>query len=280
MGRACLVAAVVALATGVVVAQPAGSTDKQKQQAGELVRKAIAKSQAGDHATAIDLYLQAYAIVPLPILLSNVGSEYQQQGKPVEALRYFCKYIDADPTGTNVAYATAQAKSLQIEQGNQVDDKDVCNPPKPASPKPADHGEHGEHAEPAGAPPTSHEAAVTGGVDHPGNTLEYTGLGIGAAGVIALGVGTYFGVQAKKISDDISNHPINQMWRTDIRSYEAQGQSDQNKMIGFVIAGGALVASGAIMLYMGHSKNASAEHVAVMPVASPTTIGLAVGGGF
>ena len=57
---------------------------------------AIAKSQANEHQGAIDLYLQAYAIVPLPVLLSNIGAEYQLITKPVEALKYFCKYLEAD----------------------------------------------------------------------------------------------------------------------------------------------------------------------------------------
>src|SRR5258706_5711756 len=87
-------------------------TEKDKQIAGELVKKAIARSQAGDHATAIDIYLQAYTIVPNSILLSNIGTEFQQSGKPAQALRYFCMYLDKDPSGTNAPYATLQAKAL------------------------------------------------------------------------------------------------------------------------------------------------------------------------
>src|SRR5262245_53881135 len=82
-------------------------TAQQKQQASELVKKAISKSQAGDHDSAVELYLQAYTIIPQPLLLSNIGSEYQQMQKPVEALKYFCKYLEADgPQGQNAGYAT------------------------------------------------------------------------------------------------------------------------------------------------------------------------------
>ena len=59
------------------LAQPQPPTE-EKQQASELVKQAIAKSQAGDHEAAIDLYLKAYTIIPQPLLLSNIGSEYQQ----------------------------------------------------------------------------------------------------------------------------------------------------------------------------------------------------------
>jgi tetratricopeptide (TPR) repeat protein len=109
-----------------------GASDKDKQVASELVKKAIARSQAGDHSAAIDIYLQAYTIVPNSLLLSNIGSEYQQSGKQKEALRYFCMYLEKEPNGTNAVYATTQARSLQALLGNKhVEDDDVCAPAKP-----------------------------------------------------------------------------------------------------------------------------------------------------
>src|SRR6187551_2358328 len=106
MGSIRAIALVLLLVPALAAAQPP-PTPAQKQAASERVKKAIAKSQAGDHETAVDLYLEAYTIIPQPLLLSNVGSEYQQMKKPVEALKYFCKYLEADPTGNNVTYATA-----------------------------------------------------------------------------------------------------------------------------------------------------------------------------
>src|SRR5438046_1340993 len=62
MGKSRLAAALLVASAGMAAAQPAPPSDKQKQQAGELVKKAIARSQAGDHETAIELYLQSYAM--------------------------------------------------------------------------------------------------------------------------------------------------------------------------------------------------------------------------
>src|SRR5689334_8579484 len=122
MGSLRALALVVTLAPGLALAQ----SPADKQKAGDLVKRAIAKSQSGDHETAVDLYQQAYKLVPMPVLLSNVGSEYQQMKKLVEARTYFCKYLDAEPNGSNVAYATAQAKTLYLElsDASSVDDKD------------------------------------------------------------------------------------------------------------------------------------------------------------
>lgn len=269
-------------------AQPAPSP-AQKQQAGSLVKQAIAKSQAGDHATAIELYLQAYALIPQPLLLSNIGSEYQQENKSVEALKYFCKYLEADPTGSNVSYATAQAKTLQIQLGNKVDDKDVCKPKTaPPPPPPPDTGGAGSATTATGS---GSDTQVTGTGDlakppppspeHHGKGLEYAGLGIGAAGAIGLGVGVYFGIQAKSASDTITNHKIGDPWPANIKQIEKDGQSDEDKQVTFMIAGGAALAAGAVIYFIGHARASSSdEHASLAPVVTPDSVGLAFGGSY
>jgi len=258
------------LVSGTVAAQPPAPTDTQKQQAGDLTKKAIAKSQAGDHQAAIDLYLQAYAIVPLAVLLSNVGAEYQKLAKPVEALKYFCMYLEKDPTGNSATYATAQAKTLQLELGNEgVTDDDVCKPKPEPAPAP----------EPVPEPVAPTTAPVTSSSDR-GGGLRIAGLAIGGAGLAAVGVGVYFGLQAKDISDQISNHPMNEEWPGDIRDLEARGQAHEDKQIAFLIAGGALAVTGTVLYFVGRSRKGSEQAVAVTPTLTPGGMGLAVGGGF
>ena len=279
MGKLHALALVVAVA-GTAAAQPQPSP-ATKQQASALVKQAIAKSQAGDHATAIELYLQAYALIPQPLLLSNIGSEYQQEsGKQVEALKYFCKYLEADPTGSNASYATAQAKWLQQQLGHKVDDKDVCHPVMEATPPPPPPPDN-----------TGSAAAVTGTTDlgsaappaheSGGHGMEYAGLGIAGAGAVGLGVGIYFGVQAKNISDSITNHKITDPWPANIKQMEADGKSDQTKQIAFTIGGGAVLAAGAIVYFIGRSHaSSSGEHVSVAPVVTPNSVGFALGGSY
>ncbi|MBL9020240.1 MAG: hypothetical protein JNL83_39005 [Myxococcales bacterium] len=88
-----LAAALLVGPSGLAIAQPQ-PTPQQKQLVQDLVKQAIAKSQAGDHAGAIETYQKAYATSPLPTLLSNIGSEYQLASKPVEALKYFFMYLE------------------------------------------------------------------------------------------------------------------------------------------------------------------------------------------
>jgi len=280
MGRFRALALVVL--AGTAAADPAPSP-AQKQQASSLVKQAIAKSQSGDHSTAIELYLQAYALIPQPLLLSNIGSEYQAlPGKQVEALKYFCRYLEADPTGSNASYATAQAKWLQQQLGTKVDDKDVCHPAKePPPPPPPDHepdsAGSGAGSQVTGTtdiqpPPPKHEGG--------GHGLEYAGIGIALAGAAVTGVGVYYGIQARNISDQISNHKISDPWPANIKQLEADGQSDEDKQVAFMIGGGAALAAGLVLYFVGRSHASSGEHVSVAPVVTPGSFGLALGGSY
>lgn len=242
-------------------------SEKDKQFAGDLVKQAIAKSQAKQHNEAIDLYLKAYTVVPLPTLLSNVGTEYQQINKPVEALKYFCLYLEKDPTGPLATYATSQAKVLQIQLGNpDVDDTTVCKPAEPPPPDPQ---------------PEPEPAPVTPEPGDPGSGMKTAGLVTVGLGVISLGVGFYFGAQAKSISDEISGHTDpNDPWRDDIRDYQDKGQRYENIQIATLIAGGALVVAGGFMYLRGRSKSSSTERVTVAPSATPSSVGFVLGGSF
>lgn len=262
---------VTALVTAPAVAQPPPApTPQQKQAAGDLTKQAIAKSQDGDHERAIELYLKAFEIVPLPVLLSNVGAEYQKLKKPVEALKYFCMYLEKDPTGASATFARAQAKLIQLEQGNKdVTDATACDPPKPPEPDP----------QPVVEQPQPQPTATSSSSDR-GKGLRIGGLAVGGAGLVSMGLGIYFGLKAKDISDQISNHDMNMMWPDNIQDLEDEGQAHENKQIVLMIAGGALVATGVALYFIGRSRKGDEGAVSVVPTATPESAGLAITGGF
>jgi len=279
MGTSRVVAAVLAssLLVGTVMAQPKPPTPAEKQQAGDLVKQAIAKSQDKDHLAAIDLYLKAYAVVPLPTLLSNIGTEYQQAAKPVEALKYFCLYLEKDPAGALVTYATSQARVLQIQIGNTVaSDADVCKVPAAGSGSGSGEGSGsggGSGSDEIQPPPPPPPA-------DPGKNMKLTGMIGGGVGLVTLGLGFYFGAQAKKINDDIEDQGMNEMWRNDIRAYMDKGQRYEYMQIGFLVGGGLLVVGGTVVYMLGRNKTTAAEQMTVTPSVTPGGGGVTLSGRF
>jgi tetratricopeptide (TPR) repeat protein len=264
-----------ALLASPVLAQP--PTPAEKQQAQDLVKQAIAKSQANEHSRAIELYLEAYEIVPLPTLLSNVGTEYQADNKPVEALKYFCMYLDKDPNGPLQTYARGQARQIQDDLGHEA--LALCaTPPAPTAPRPTEQTAATETRR------DSEELGVTKPARRrgdPGTGLKVTGLVAVGLGVAALGGGLYFGNRARTISDDISMWPMNTPWPDDIADYEAEGaRAEQLQIVGLAV-GGALVVSGAILYVVGRSKTSAArERVSLTPTANPRGGGVVFAGSF
>lgn len=267
--RAIVLAAALVAPASPATAQPA-PTPAQQKLANELVKQAIDKNGQGKYLEAVELYLQAYELVPLPLLLSNIGTNYQQAGKKPEALKYFCMFLEKEPdtSGVNYEYGKAQAKSLQIELGNTtVTDDNVCAPPAPPPPPPA----------PSPVPPPPPTEATPAG----GKGLRIAGLGLAGAGVVTLGVGLFFGVRAKNISDDITNHPVDEPWDADIQDLEKDGQRYEDLQVGLAIAGGVAIAAGTVLYFVGRAKGkASAEKMVVRPTAAPGSVGFVVGGAF
>src|SRR3954454_20005455 len=149
---AMLVAVLTAAAAAPALADSKPPSERDRQLASDLVKKAIARSQAGDHSAAIKIYLQAYTLVPNSLLLSNIGAEVQQDGLDKEALDYFCKYLEQDPAGTNAPYVRSQAKVLQRQLGRKRSDGgDVCA--------------MGKTEEPAGEPAARTERPAVGDRD-------------------------------------------------------------------------------------------------------------------
>ncbi|HEY1549602.1 MAG TPA: tetratricopeptide repeat protein [Kofleriaceae bacterium] len=278
---------VIALIAVPLLARADKPTPAQLQQAGDLVKKAITKSQAGDHDQAIDLYKAAYDIIPQPILLSNIGSEYEQAKKPIQALKYFCKYLDADPTGSNASYAIAKAKAIQIDLGNPpADDDAVCKAPAPPPPPPksttlAEPGFEGSGSATTGA------FGPTGGPsddEHPGRGLEYTGVAVGAVGIAGVIAGITFGLEAKSLSDQINNHNIMQPWPSQIdgvpiNEWTSQGAAWNRDTYIFAIGGGVAIAAGLGLFIYGWNQDAKPTERATVSVV-PTGNGLAAFGTF
>jgi hypothetical protein len=265
-------------------------TAKDQQLARDLVSKAIARSQAGDHEAAIASYVKAFSILPNPVLLSNIGSEFLQSGKPRDALRYFCLYLEQEPEGSVAAYATSQARSLQIQLGNQIDDRDdVCAPARPRPRLASRERELATSPEPAAAAIDRTRGGELEGEAPPAqrtsSALMYVGVAAGIAGISGIGLGAYAGVRAKSISDDITHHDPAAPWPTNIHDLERRGRDYETLEIAGLVGGIGLIATGVVLYVIGRpdsppdrTTQRTSARAAIQ--LAPTRHGLAVLGQF
>ncbi|HEX3477106.1 MAG TPA: tetratricopeptide repeat protein [Kofleriaceae bacterium] len=301
-----------ALLAGLVHPALAQPTSAKQKAASDLVKKAIAKSEAGDHEAAIKLYNDAYDLAPNSLLLSNIGAQYQELGQWDDALEYFCRYLKEDPDGVNAAFARSQAKIVQRQLGRKS--RDPCapqaanptqgggaiatklapseestdrprstedSPRRPArsrpNPDPPDEDGGPSTVKPTPLPPPKSPAEEPAAkVAASGNpALMYSGLAAGIAGIAAGGIGVYYGIQGKSISDQINSHPKDQPWGNDIRAKQSEGEHDNRLQAGFLIASGVLVATGVALYVIGRpdgTEHASDKTVHVAPAGNGVVV--------
>lgn len=293
------VASSVLLAAALFASTDAGAEvdAASRAKARDLTERAIEKVKAGDHEAAIDLYLRAYELSSEPVLLSNIGSAYQSLGRRERALRYFCRYLDAEPGGKLASFAREQAQSLSAELGQRMCDKqaDKLRPDKtkplgkPSEetgstlPDPAPLVEEGGEDTAPGPKDRGSKVAVEGTVSssEPGaaKPLRVTGLAFVGLGAVGLGVAGYYGYRGKQASDRITNNK--DAWTAEDLEQQQIGKDANTKMKYALIAGGGAVVFGTALYFLGRSmKPEQREEVSLVPQLGPSSSGFALVGSF
>lgn len=272
-------------------AQPAGTggapvTDAQKKTAKQLVDQAIAAQNAGDYDKAIELYRQAFAIVPHPILMFNVGQAHRLAGRPAQAAQFYERYLTLDPNGKEVATARAhlaaiKASGVTIPPGGTGDIGGAGDTGEPAAAatdpaKQAAPPTTGAVAPPEPAP-VQEEPLRTDAVARPGRGLRITGLVLGGAGLVSLAIGGYYSTRVLALEDDARRAAAFQ----DMRELEAIGEAGEaaqlRQDISYLLAGG-LIVGGAVTYYLGHRQGRATPTTALAPVVRPDFAGFVLSG--
>jgi Tetratricopeptide repeat len=265
-----------------------------KATAKKLVDEGIAAQDAKEYDKAIELYRQAYGIVPHPILLFNIGQCYRLAGRPENAKTFYERYLERDPNGSQVAAANAALAAIHASTGAGSGAKPVAGEPRTgapvgagAPPRTGEAGQAGKTDTGGGtgatpAPPT--EVASTGPategdgahrtdtVGKPGRTLRLTGLAMGGVGLVSAAVGIYFTTQVSHWEDEAAKEG------PPFTSSKSKGESAQrNQDIAYVV-GGALVFVGAVTYWIGHRKGQEDQTTAWTPVVGDGFAGFAVSG--
>ncbi|HWP05281.1 MAG TPA: hypothetical protein VNN72_06040, partial [Polyangiaceae bacterium] len=123
-------------------------------------------------------------------------------------------------------------------------------------------------------PPTAPAAPAAD--ENPGGTQRIIGLVLAGGGLVGIGLGTYFGLRAidKEKQADEKCSPTLCQEAADFESSDQAHSAATGSTISF-IAGGALVAAGAVVFFTAPSKSSS---VGLSPVVGPGFAGIRIGG--
>jgi tetratricopeptide (TPR) repeat protein len=80
-----------------------------------LFKEGESAFQAGRYDDAIAKYQEAYSLVPLPLLLFDLGQAHRLKGEPEKAVGYYRKYLDVEPGGKAAGEAREHVAALEPE---------------------------------------------------------------------------------------------------------------------------------------------------------------------
>lgn len=222
---------------------------------------------ARKYREAAAAYLEAYEHFPSPAFIYNVAQVYRLAGDRKAALTHYRKYLELEPDGEGSNDAREFVASLEDalagDDGGQppsADDTPASQPIDPGAPGPGD------------------DRVSTGS---PGRGKKILGTTVGAVGVVAIGVAVGFGLRASSAASELSDY--RGPWTPDQQQKYDDGQSAERTMAISAVIGGASLAAGAVLFYLGHRdarRAAASRRLQVGALATDDQALVLVGGAF
>lgn len=256
---------------------------------------AIAASKNSDFETAIDMYQKAYAMTPHPVLLWDLAQAHRRaadkfrdtdRARAAEhrdlARAFYRRFLETQPDRDTAGKARAWLAQLDQQWAEQHLDEEA------AQRSAADHqravalaaerarldAEHQRIAERDRIERARIESAVVRtATEHElgqGRTVQISGLAGIAAGGLGLVVAAYYGLRARRISDDLTRRDVFDPDRI------SEGRTAQRLAAIAGIAGGGVAIGGAITYWIGRRIDARAVERSRL-VAAPVGRGAVVG---
>ena len=297
----CTAIALLALALSVPAAAQK-KKDDQKQREKEAVahyEQGQKHYNLGEFDKAIEEYKAAYDLTSAPALLFNIAQAYRLKGDHQQALFFYRTFLREDPAAENAADVEALIEESEKKlaaatggtgtgtgtgtgdtgtgtgtktgtgTGTQIGGANVGN----VGPIEDDLDDDDKNVvlnadkvivnAPINDVPESRR--------RPGRTKKILGLAGMGTGLILGGVGLYFGKKAADASDEITGVSDSRgTWSSDHETTYSQGQNYETTEIIMLTAGGAFVAGGIVLYYLGALQDNAAEdatRVSVVPLS-------------
>jgi tetratricopeptide (TPR) repeat protein len=270
--------------------RPPAKEDRVKAAA-ELKRglKLIAEQKYDDAIAAISA---AYALDPKTEHLYNLGVAYHLKGDKRAALDHYQRFLASGSKNKQlVKVATDYAAQLEADLKAEDDarlaaekaEADRKAADAAAQRKTADDAEKKRLADEAAARDRDRASAPAQAVaTGAGRGKRAIGTGLLVAGGAALGVAVLAGLDARSANDELDGIGPGDEWTVSRDWLHDRGESSERRALIFGIAGGALVAGGAVLYYLGErdAGRGRERSVAVAPVLGSGVAGVGVTGAF
>jgi tetratricopeptide (TPR) repeat protein len=292
--RSTISAIALATTTVAMIAPPApafAQKGDKKKQAKAYVDAGLAAQEAGDYDEAIELYKKAYELVPHPVLFFNIGQAHRLAGRDEEAQTSYEAYLEAEPKGAKAKEAQSFLKEIEarlvVKRRKEQEAARLAAEEQARRDAEAEalRKKQEEEALTRGTPerdPPEEETPVpdveddTGGGGGGGGWKRPTGIVVGSLGVVSLGVGVFFGLKAKSLSDELSGPGA-----VFDPGKVSDGEAAERNMFITVGAGAALVTTGIVLFVLGGGGGGESESsVGFTPVLGGDYDGLALSGRF
>lgn len=257
----------------------------------------------GDYDTAIELFEKANAQVPHPLFLYDIAQAHRKvaveaRGQNVEraashrelARDYYRRFLATNPGGKEAAVAHEWLAKMDQQHAEDFPKEEAAR--IALEKRIHDEAVAAEQARIAEAARIQHErdaleaariARAVGATEvksqrRRATFVKVVGLSATGFGVVAAGVGVYFGLRAKRIGDELTASD-----QFDAGRIAAGEQAEQKMLIGYT-AGGAFIVGGMVTYLIGHRMGHSREgrpsvSVSLLPTAHDG-VALLIGGGF
>ncbi len=273
-------------------AAPAAAQSRDEVRAAEgHYKQAEAFFAAKEFDKAYAEFKAAYELAAEPLLLFNMGLCDRALGRKQAALDHFKQYVEAQPRGERVAeasdYIVALTKALEqdaarAEAQRKADEaaraqrqREEAERQRQAEEQRRQEAEKQRQAEAA-----RRDAEARAARRRRGKLVRIAGLATAAVGVVGLGMGGKYAVNARSIDHELSTHQG--AWTDAQLDRAADGKAANTRTIIAAGIGGALVIGGAVLYWQGWRMGREARPTAVSlaPAVTPGWTGLTVSGCF
>lgn len=267
-------------ASATVAAQPApapapggGQTDDQKKaEAKTLYDKGLTHYNLGEFDLAIADFRAAYAISSAPGLLFNIAQSFRLKKDYEQASYFYATYLRLKPDAANRADVEARIAEMNtlIEQQKKLQNGPPTGTVTPEGDKVPTTTTTTPTTPTASTVVTGTEERHDTGPPASGKPMIKAGIVTASIGGALILTGIVFGRLASSKESDLNDLNQGGTWTQEAQDNYDAGKRDNKIAIVSLVVGGAALATGGVLWFLGNKKE-SAANVAIVPTKTGTT---------